>query len=71
MTNKGNVSSIYQIVYILAAILKICKLGHEDVISQLANIGFWIQHTKLPLVQVSNPFPHKMPVLVNFSQFLS
>ena len=28
---------LYQILDILAAILKICKLGHEDVISQLAN----------------------------------
>ena len=35
---------------ILAAILKIFKLGHYDVISQLANIGFRIQHTKIPLV---------------------
>ena len=35
---------------ILAAILKIFKLGHYDVISQLANICFRIQHTKLPLV---------------------
>ena len=56
---------------ILAAILKICKLDHQDVISQLANIGFRIQHTKLPLIQVSNPFLHKMPVLVNFSGFFS
>ena len=39
------------------------------VISQLANIGFRIQHTKLPLIKVSNPFLHKMPVLVNFSDF--
>ena len=54
---------------ILAAILKICKLGHEDVISQLANIGFCIQHTKLPLIKISNLFLHKMPVLVNFSDF--
>ena len=29
----------------------------------------WIQHTKLPLIKVSNPFLHKMPVLVNFSDF--
>ena len=56
---------------ILTAILKICKLGDEDVISQLANIGFRIQHTKLPLIKVSNPFLHKMPVLVNFSDFFS
>ena len=46
-----------------------CKLGHLDVISLLANIGFRIQHTKLPLIKVSNPFLHKMPVLVNFSDF--
>ena len=32
-------------------------------------IGFWIQHTKLPLIKVSNPFLHKMPVLVIFSDF--
>ena len=56
---------------ILAAILKICKLGHLDVISQIANIGFWIQRTKLPLVKVSKPFLHKMPVLANFSDFFS
>ena len=42
---------------ILVAILKICKLGYEDVISQLANIVVWIQHTKLSLTKVSNPFP--------------
>ena len=41
----------------------------QDVISQLANIGFWIQHTKLPRIKVSNHFLHKMPVLVNFSDF--
>ena len=33
---------------ILATILEICKLDGEA-ISQLANIGFWIQHTRLPL----------------------
>ena len=49
----------------------ICKLGHQDAISQLANIGFWIQHTKLPLIKVSKPFLHKMPVLVNFSDTFS
>ena len=38
---------------------------------QLANIGFWIQRTKLPLTKVSNPFLHKMPVLVNFYDFFS
>ena len=31
----------------LAAILEICKLDSKDAILQLANIGFWIQHTKL------------------------
>ena len=56
---------------ILAVILNICKLGNLDVISQLANIGFRIQHTKLPLIKVSNPVLHKMPVLVNFSDFFS
>ena len=64
-----NISVICQISYFLAAILKICKLGHYDVISQLANIGFRIQHTKLPLIRVSNPFLHKLPVLVKFSDF--
>ena len=49
--------------------MKICKLGQVDFISQLADIGFRIQHTKLPLIKVSNPFLHKMPVLVNFSDF--
>ena len=52
---------------ILAAILKICKLGNKSVISQHANIGFRIQHTKLPMIKLSNPILHKMPVLVNFS----
>ena len=47
---------------ILAAILEICKLDDEGAISQLANIGFWIQHTRIPLKMISNPFPHKMPV---------
>ena len=42
-----------------------------DVISQIANIGFRTQHTKLPLIKVSNPFLHKMPVLVNFSDIFS
>ena len=37
--------------------------------SQLANIGFRIKHTKSSLIKVSNPFLHKMPVLVNFSDF--
>ena len=30
---------------------------------------FWIQHTKLPLIKVSNQFLHKMPILINFSDF--
>ena len=47
---------------ILAAILEICKLDGKGAISQLANIGFWIQHTRIPLKMISNPFPHKMPV---------
>ena len=38
---------------------------------QFANIGLWIQHTKLPLINVSNTFLHKMPVLVNLSDFFS
>ena len=46
-----------------------CKLGNYDVISQLANMDFWFQHTKLPRIKVSNPFLHKMPVHVNFSDF--
>ena len=69
IVKKLNISVICQIPLFLAAILKICKLSHLDVISQLANIGFRIQHTKLPLIKVSNPFLHKMPVLVNFSDF--
>ena len=44
------------------------QLGHLDVISQLANIGFWIQHTKLPRIKVLNAFLHKIPMLVNFSE---
>ena len=31
----------------LAVILVICKLEREDVNFQLANIGFWIQHTQV------------------------
>ena len=46
----------------LAAILEICKLDSEDAIFQLANICFWIQHTKIPLIGISKPFLHKMPV---------
>ena len=37
--------------------------------SQLAHICFRIHRTKSPLIKVSNPFLHKMPVLVNFSDF--
>ena len=50
------------IFFNLAAILEICKLDSEDAIFQLANIGFWIQHTKIPLIGISKPFLHKMPV---------
>ena len=50
-----------------AAILKICKLGHKDIISKLANISFWIQHTKLLVIGISKSSLHKMPALVNFS----
>ena len=32
-------------------------------------MGFWIERTKLPLIKVSEPFLHKMPVLANFSDF--
>ena len=46
----------------LTAILEICKLDSEDAIFQLANIGFWIQHTKILLIGISKPFLHKMPV---------
>ena len=66
---KNKISVICQIAWFLAAILIICKLGHEDVIFQFANIGFRIQRTKLPQIKVSNPFLHKMPLLVNFSDF--
>ena len=51
---------------ILAAIFKICKLGQLDVISHLANIDFLIQHTKLPLIMVSNHFLHKCMYLLTF-----
>ena len=50
-------------------ILKICKLDGEDAICQLANIGFWIQHTLIPLIVILNPFLHKMPVLLKLSDF--
>ena len=56
---------LYKFLWIffnLAAILKICKLDSKDAIFQLANIGFWIQHTKIPLIGISKPFLHKMPV---------
>ena len=46
----------------LAAILEICKLDSKDAIFQLVNIGFWIQHTKIPQIGISKPFLHKMPV---------
>ena len=35
-----------------AAILKLCKLDSVDAIFQLANISFWIQHTKIPLIGI-------------------
>ena len=50
------------IFFNLTAILEICKLDSEDAIFQLANIGFWIQHTKIPVLGFSEPFLHKMPV---------
>ena len=53
----------------LADILKICKLDGEDAICQLANIGFWIQITLIPMIVISNPFLHKMPVLLKLSDF--
>ena len=55
-------TDFYGFFFNLAAILEICKLDSEDAISQLANIGFWIQHTKIPLIGISKPFLHKMPV---------
>ena len=55
-------TDFYGFFFNLAAILKICKLDSEDAIFQLANIGFWIQHTKIPLISISKPFLHKMPV---------
>ena len=36
--------------------MEICKLDSEDAIFQLANIGFWIQHTKIFLLGISKPF---------------
>ena len=38
------------------------KLDSKDAIFQLANIGFWIRHTKIPLIGISKLFLHKMPV---------
>ena len=55
-------TDFYGFFFNLAAILEICKLDSEDAIFQLANIGFWIQHTKIPLIGISKPFLHKMPV---------
>ena len=52
-------TDFYGLFFNLAAILELCKLDSEDSIFQLANIGFWIQHTK---VGISKPFLHKMPV---------
>ena len=55
-------TDFYGFFFNLAAILEICKLDSEDAIFQLANIGFLIQHIKIPLVGISKPFLHKMPV---------
>ena len=55
-------TDFYGFFFNFAAILEIFKLDSEDAIFQLANIGFWIQHTKIPLIGVSKPFLHKMPV---------
>ena len=52
----------YGYFFTLAAMLEMCKLDSEDAIFQIANIGFWIQHTKIPQIGISNPFLHKMPV---------
>ena len=41
---------------------KYAKLDNEDTIFQLANIGFWLQHTKIPLLGISKSFLHKMRV---------
>ena len=40
--------------WFVAAVLKICKLSHWDVIFQLTNIVFWNQYTTLPLKMISN-----------------
>ena len=55
-------TDFYGFFFNLVAILEICKLDSKDAIFQLANIGFWIQHTKIPLMGISKPFLHKMPV---------
>ena len=55
-------TDFYGVFFNLAAILEIYKLDGEDAIFQLANIGFWIKHTKIPLIGISKPFLHKMPV---------
>ena len=55
-------TDFYGFFFDLAAILEISKLDSEDAIFQLANIGFRIQHTKTPLIGISKPFLHKMPV---------
>ena len=55
---------------ILAAILKIYKIGQQDAISQLANIVFFlIQQTTPDQSILSKSFLHKMHVLDNFSGF--
>ena len=43
-----NSTDSYGFFFNLAAILEICKLDSEDAIFQLANIGFWIRHAKIP-----------------------
>ena len=55
-------TDFYCYFFNLAAILEICKSVSEDAIFQLANIGFWIQHTKILLMGILKPFLHKMPV---------
>ena len=54
--------NFYGFFFNLADILEICKLDSDDAIFQLANIGFWIKHTKIPLIGISKLFLHKMPV---------
>ena len=46
-----------------------CKLDGADAICQLANIGFLVQHTLIPLIVISNHFLHKKPVLLKLSEF--